>query len=240
MPNRAFHAVLALVVLAGSASAGDFSFTPAFTSADFEQLAESLGDAIAFPNLRSAAPSGVLGFEVIAVAGGPRVDSASHWWRNAVDGSTVGGTLLGGHLVVRKGLPAGLDLGVQIGQVKGERFWGGELRWALLAGGLVGPSLALRGSYSRLDNAPFDLEVAEVQAVVSKSLALVTPYAAVGVEGVRGSAVFGDPIARRRSVRKERLSAAAGLRLNLLPFHVVGELRRGYHVGYFVGVGLGL
>ncbi|MFH1177383.1 MAG: hypothetical protein V1750_08245 [Acidobacteriota bacterium] len=240
MGKRLIVACTLLVLLAMPVGAAEFRFDAAFTPGDFETLAEAVADVIVFPNMGPAAPGGVLGFEALAVAGAGQVDTKSHWWRHGVAGSAAGGLLLGPRLVARKGLPARLDLGAQAGKMLGEEFIGAELRWAILDGGMISPAVALRASYSRLSGAPFDLEVAEAQLVISKGMPLLTPYAAVGYRGVEASAFFGDPAPRDHRVRAERVTGAAGFRLSLLPFKLVAEARQGARMSYFVGIGAGL
>ncbi len=83
-----------LVLIAGLAHAGGFSFGPQFTENDLKGLAEAIGDVVTFPNLGTAAATGLTGFEVLATAGGPQVDTGSRWW-HYVDARTVGGVLYG-------------------------------------------------------------------------------------------------------------------------------------------------
>jgi hypothetical protein len=239
---RRVAAVLAVAVLSAvSARAAGIHFDPTFTSATLGDLADGLGDVLTFPNLGPAAPTGITGFEVLVAAGGPQVDTHAHWW-HAVDGTTVGGVFYGQRVIVRKGLPAHLDVGVQVGQVLGERFWGGEVRWAFLEGGAVSPAAALRVTYSRLTSAPLDLvEVAEGQVLVSKGFLVVTPYAGVGYRRVFARASFGDPVPVAHSADRSGFTGTVGARVTLLPLlHLVGELRQGADRSLYLGVGVGL
>ena len=242
---KRFAAVLALAVLsAASAHAAGIHFDPTFTTATLGDLADGVGDVLTFPNLGPASPLGLTGFEVIAAAGGPQVDTAAHWW-HAVDGSTVGGVFYGQRVIVRKGLPAHLDLGVQVGQVLGERFWGGEVRWGFLEGGAVSPAAGLRLTYSRLSSAPLDfLEVAEGQILVSKGFLVVTPYAGIGYRRVFARATFSEPMGPagfRQSADRSGFTGTVGARVTLLPLlHLVGELRQGANRSLYLGLGVGL
>ena len=234
--------VILAVLLAGPAGAGGFTFSPAFTPGDFRDLADAFGDAISFPNLGTAAATGVAGFEVLAAAGGPQVDTGAHWWRNGgVDARTFGGALTGYRGIVRKGLPWHLDVGAQVGRVAGERFWGGEARWGIWDAGVLAPAAALRLAYSRLDGSAVALDVTEAQLVVSKGFLVVSPYAAAGFRRTVAQAVFGDPIVMRHRVSAERWTGVVGARFALLPLlHVVAEARRGAATSFFVGAGVGL
>lgn len=230
-----------LVLAAAGPCAADFELGPLFTPADLTELCESVGDALVFPNLGPASATGLSGFEVLAAGGGPRIETSSGWWKHGVNGSTTAGLMAGGRGIVRKGLPLHLDVGAQYGTLLGEKFWGAEARWALLEGGMVEPALAVRGSYSRLEQADvLRVEVAEAQLVLSKGFTLLTPYVAGGYRWVKGRGFFGVPSPRWWETDAERWTAAAGVRLNLLPFRVVGEVRQGLRTSVFAGVGIGL
>ena len=240
--NRAGVALVALVVMAGAARADASSFDPSFTSHDFEALAQALGDAVTFPNLGTAAPGGVTGFQILGAAGGPRVQTDAHWWQYVSHSNTVGGVLVGQRVVVRKGLPHRLDVGAQVGKVFGDQFWGADLRWGLLEGGTLAPAAALRASYSRLASSTLNrLDVAEAQLVVSKGFLIVSPYAAVGYRRVSARAELGGPTPVGHSTTLDHFTAAVGARLGLLPFlHVIGEVRRATGTSVFLGLGVGL
>lgn len=239
--RRVLPLALLAALLAGPAAAGGFSFSTDFTPGDFRDLADAFGDAISFPNLGTAASTGVAGFDVIAAVGGPQVDTGAHWWRSAVDARTFGGVLTGYRGIVRKGLPWHLDVGAQVGRVAGEQFWGGELRWGIWGGGILAPAAALRLAYSRLGGSTVALDVSEAQLVVSKGFAVVSPYAAAGFRRTVAEADFGDPVPSRRQVDAERWTGVVGAKFTLLPLlHVVAEARRGSTTSFFVGAGVGL
>lgn len=239
--RRVLPLVILAALLAGTAGAGGFSFSTGFTPADFGDLADAFGDAISFPNLGTAASTGVAGFDVIAAGGGPQVDTGAHWWRSGVDARTFGGILTGYRGIVRKGLPWHLDVGVQMGRVAGEKFWGGEARWGIWDGGVLAPAAALRVAYSRLDASAVALDVSEAQLVVSKGFLVVSPYAAAGYRRTVARADFGDPTPLRHRVEAERWTGVVGARFALLPFfHLLAEARRGSATSFFVGAGVGL
>jgi hypothetical protein len=80
-------------------------------------------------------------------------------------------------------LPAGFDIGLTYAAIPGSniRYTGGELRYAILKGGVASPALAVRGSITRLsgvDQLAFDTRGIDVS--ISKGLALLTPYAGIG------------------------------------------------------------
>jgi hypothetical protein len=238
--KRPCLSLLSLLLAAGLANAGGFSFGASFTQADLQGLVEGIGDVLTFPNLATAVPTGLPGFEAILALGGPQVDTSASWWHE-VDAHTLGGVLYGQRLILRKGLPLNFDVGFQTGQVAGEHFWGGEARWALLAGGTVSPALAVRASYSELSGAPFDCDVAEAQVFISKGFAVVSPYAGLGYRRASARATFGEPNATSHSAESTRSTLTIGARVTLFPLvRLVGEVRKASESSFFFGLGVGL
>jgi len=234
--------LVVLALSAGLAHAGNFGLGQGFTQADLDSITEALGDVVSFPNLATATPGGVTGFQILGAAGGPEVHTSTHWWQYVSHANTVGGVLFGQRVIVRKGLPFNLDFGVQVGKVFGNQFWGADARWAFVESGALSPAMALRVTYSRLSSSLLDrLEVAEGQLVVSTGFPLVSPYGAIGYRRASGRASFGDPVPLAYSSTTSGVTATVGARLGLLPFlQVIGEVRRTTTTCVFVGAGVGL
>ncbi len=236
-------ALLVVAVLStGLAHAGDTRFDASFTPGDLAALTEAVGDAVAFPNLSTASPGGLAGFQLLGAAGGPDIDRGAHWWSYVPHTNTVGGVLLGQRVIARKGLPFNLDVGVQAGRVLGSGFWGADVRWAFVESGVLSPAVALRASYSRLDASFLDrFEVGEAQLVLSKGFVLLSPYGALGYRRAHAAATFGAPQPSGHTADVSGVTAVVGAKLTLLPFlHVFGEVRRTTRTCVFVGAGVGL
>jgi hypothetical protein len=234
--------VLLLVVglSGGQAAGGQLRLGENLSEEEFASLADALGDAIAFPLLSIAAPLGALGFEAVASAGGPMASSSAGWWRNGVEGSPTLGVMPGRRLVVRKGLPARMGVGFQAGQVLDQSFWGVEGRWTLLEGGILVPSVTVRGSHSRLVSSPVGVEVSEIGLSVSKGLVLVTPYAGVSYRWTRAEGAWGTESLLLAHHRSERVVVNVGARVALGPAFVVAEGFQGSRRGILVGIGVRL
>lgn len=237
---RRLSAMVAVLAMAGAAHAGEFRLDPSITPVELLDLTEAVADVITLPNVGPAEPGGVTGFDVLAVAGGPQVDTDDSWWVNGVNGDTTAGVFYGTRIVARKGLPGNVDVGAQVGKVLGEQFWGADVKWAFFPGGAISPALALRASYSKMAGDPVEVEVAEVQAVISKGFAMLTPYAALGYRRVEGSAELDDGGLVTVTMDKERITGAVGIRLSIVPLRLVAEVRQGWERGAFIGLGVGL
>lgn len=235
------RAWLLLLCFASSGFAGGFAFDPRFTPHDLSHLGEAMALLLAFPNLTTAAPSGIAGFEMMGVASGLPVHSRERWYRYAVDANRTLGLLPVFRLVARKGLPWNLDVGVQYGKFADEPFWGGEIRWSLYEGGVILPAVALSGSYSGLSTGAVDFRVGELKLVVSKGFLVLAPYAGVGVRRQEIEAFFGDPSPSWHKADGDRVVVLAGVVVHPLPLlRVVAEAQRGAFTSYFVAVGVGL
>ncbi|HEX9395315.1 MAG TPA: hypothetical protein VF943_01120 [Burkholderiales bacterium] len=178
---------LAASLVSLSAVAGDVNVGNLTTQGEFRQLTEDLGAALSYKPLTPAAPLGVTGFDVgLAVTVTQLKNGAVLSKAGAGDHSN----LVVPTLRVNKGLPFDIDVGAMYAAVPGTdiRMWGGELRYALIAGNAALPAVGLRGSYTRLagvSNLDFDTKGLDLS--VSKGFAFFTPYAGVGRVWVSGT-----------------------------------------------------
>jgi hypothetical protein len=100
------------------------------------------------------------------------------------------GVLAWGRFNLRKGLPFGFDLGMNIGYLANTSYWtlGAEVRWSLFEGFRDGvgwiPDLAVRGSVQTLiGDGEFNMTVPAVDIILSEPFVIansieVTPYVA--------------------------------------------------------------
>lgn len=232
---------LAFFLTAGTLFAGEISFSPDFTSAHLRQLAQALGDALAFPNLTSARASGLLGFEIMGVLGGTQVSEGESWRRNSRGLGNTLGLLAAPRILLRKGLPGRVDIGLQVGELAGERFFGGEARWALFQGNVALPAAAVVASFTRLDHEVLNFRLAELKFLISKGFLVLTPFAGVGVQRYKAEALFGKTVPSWHEAKSEGAVGFAGMVVRPLPaFRIVVEAKKGFSTSYFVGFGVGL
>lgn len=230
-----------LLCLSTAAAAAELRLSPQLSPAELATLAEVLADVLAFPNLTTAQPSGLAGFEVMVAAGGVTVDEDQGWYAHAFRGGPTLGFLPSSRLVARKGLPRKIDVGLELGQFAGQRFWGGEVRWSLYPGGTLLPALAAVASYDRFDHPVVQLRVGEVKLVVSKGFLVAAPYLGVGWRRQETEARFGEPVARWQGVEGVRGVFYAGAVVHPLPLlRLVAEVRQGFRTSYFLALGVGL
>ncbi len=232
-------AMMVLVLAAAPLPAGDIDLQPGLTEAQFERFVGVMGESIAMPT-GPWKGMGVPGFEVVLVGAWVEADSNTPWWRNTMPGT---GDEMGGKtsyaLLGRVGLPWGIDLGGQVGEVAGETFWSAEIRKELVNGEGLKPAVGLRGTYASLGG-PADVSVYGLDLGISKRFLLFEPFGSVGYRWAEGRASWGDPVSTEHSVDAGDVVFSAGvdLALPLLRFRL--EARQGAETAVFFGVGLRL
>jgi hypothetical protein len=124
---------------------------------------------------------GISGFDV-----GIEATATKLQHKDVLDQVTSGNapsTLVIPKIHLHKGLPGGFDLGASYAAVPGTNIslWGAELRYAILEGGLLRPTVSVRGSLSRMQGVDqLGLSTRGLDISIAKGFALVTPYAGLG------------------------------------------------------------
>jgi hypothetical protein len=148
---------------------------------EFRLLSEDLGAALSFHAQIPSEALGITGFDLGVGVTATKMENAAIL--QSVTSDDADATLYVPTLRLHKGLPAGFDLGLTYASVPGSniRYTGGELRYAILQGGVASPALAVRGSLTKLsgvDQLAFSTRGIDVS--ISKGFAFLTPYAGVG------------------------------------------------------------
>ncbi|MFZ2542409.1 MAG: hypothetical protein WAW75_11650 [Gallionella sp.] len=154
---------------------------------EFKLFSEDLGAALSYKAVTPAEPLGVTGFDLGLEVTATEMKNSSLWIQAA--GSTRS-TLPVPKLHLHKGLPLNFDVGVFYSSVPSTniKLYGGELRYAILEGGVAEPAVAIRGSLTKLtgvDQLSFNTKGMDVS--ISKGFAMFTPYAGVGTVWVEST-----------------------------------------------------
>lgn len=183
---------LALGLLAPAAvwaSSFDLNSLQNLNQGEFRQLSQDLGATLSYKPLEPADPLGIAGIDLgVAVSLTPLANVGAV--REAVGGSTPYNTLPVPSVRVEKGLPANVDFGVMYSRIPSSNvnLWGGELKWAVLPGGIALPAVALRGSVTRVDGvSQLTFESYGADLMISKGFLNVTPYGGLGMVWTRSS-----------------------------------------------------
>lgn len=147
----------------------------------FRDISEDLGSALSYKPITPAASLGVTGFDLGIEATMTDMKKSSRAWA-AASGSTVS-NLYVPKLHFAKGLPFNIDIAAFMSKslTTNISLFGGELRYAIVEGGIATPTVAIRGSYTRLSGVnqlAFDTRGLDVS--ISKGFAMLSPYAGVG------------------------------------------------------------
>jgi len=182
-------AVLLLVAVAVPAMAKTEITLPAgYGQQEFKDLSRDLGLAISYVPLAPAEPLGNVlpgfdaGVEVTAV----QLDTNQTYWKavEAVSGDKIPSTLPFPKLHIQVGLPViPIDLGFVYSTVPTTniKYMGGEIKYAIIKGGVVWPALAVRGAYTKLSGVEdLDISTKSLDLSISKGFLMFTPYAGYG------------------------------------------------------------
>jgi len=238
-PGKITRPLLLAAFLSGSlfasfAAADSLDQLQALGQSEFRKLSENVAAATHYKALAPAEPLGLLGFDLAVELSSTDIDSA------LFDQASAGGYSLGSFLLPRlhlhKGLPFNIDLGASISAIPDTDFRviGAEVRYAILAGGVVTPALAVRLTHSRISGVDqFDLNSTGAEISISKGFAMFTPYAGAGV--IRSNSNPNVGVLLKESFSQKKVYA--GLNLNL-GFNLGFEIdRTGEYTSYSAKAG---
>ena len=188
MSAFALLAVLLVASLPSRAGGSDIALPAGFGQATFNTLVEELGTAVAYNSVAPAESMGITGFDIGVVIGSVDLDATV--WDPVVSDNSAPSSLIVPKLIVRKGLPFGVDLGVSYVSIPDSNvtIMGGEIRKSLLEGSTVMPAISLSlhtSSLSGVDD--LDISTYGIDVGISKGFAMFTPYASVGLIWLDGS-----------------------------------------------------
>ncbi len=151
----------------------------ALSQPEFRLLSEDLGAALSYKPLTPTTPLGLTGFDVGIAVTDTKLENSAVFAKAGADISNAAVP----SLRVHKGLPFGIDVGVMVGAVPSTniKLYGGELRYAIVAGGTAMPAIGVRGSYTKLTGVDqLDFDTKGLDLSISKGFLMFTPYAGVG------------------------------------------------------------
>ena len=229
--------LVATMLLAGPAWGQQIERLDLLTQEDFRLLSEDLGAAFSYRPQTPTEPLGITGFDIGIAVTAAKIQHQDILQKASSD--TADATLVIPTLRVHKGLPFGFDIGAMYASVPGSniKYYGGELRYAIVEGGVAMPAIGLRGSVSKLggvdqlamDTRGFDLSI-------SKGFAFITPYAGIGRVRIN-SDPKGVPALQSESVSLGKAFVGLGVKLALLNFNLEAD-KTGDVKAYSVKIGL--
>jgi hypothetical protein len=148
---------------------------------EFRLLSEDLGGALSYRPQTPTEPLGITGFDIGVGLTLARINNVALLERVTSDSASE--TIPVPTLRIHKGLPLGFDVGLSYAAIPGSNleYIGGELRYALLLGGIAAPAIGVRGSLTKLRGVDqLELDTRGLDISISKGFAVLTPYAGVG------------------------------------------------------------
>jgi hypothetical protein len=230
-------ALCLLILAAAPAWAQKIDRLQALGQQEFRQVSEDLGGALSYRPLTPTEPLGIIGWDFGVAVTGVKLHSPESLRRATSD--SVPSTLPVPTLRLNKGLPAGFDIGVLYSQIPGSdiKFYGGELRYAILKGGITAPAVGVRGSFTKLSGVDqLDLNTRGLDLSISKGFAFFTPYAGVGKVWVKSDPHVGSFL-HSEDFSLNKLFIGAGMKWLALNINLEAD-RTGPVNGYSIKVGL--
>lgn len=228
--RKLFLMFFLLTVFVGKSFAiDDIKFSAGMTQDLFKKFSEELGVALSYKPVSPAEPYGITGFDLGVELSAVKIDDK--YWNNAVKNLDAPSYLFVPKIHAIKGLPFGIDIGAVYSQIPGSniKYFGGELKYAVIQGGAVLPAVAVRGTYSQLSGVDeLDLKTYGAEASISKGFGIgvkITPYAGAGINYFK-STPKGNT-ATLLGLKEETFSKPkvyVGARLNILLLSVTGEV----------------
>ncbi|TMH91320.1 MAG: hypothetical protein E6H42_10665 [Betaproteobacteria bacterium] len=171
--------VVSLLAVSLPTVASNIDNLQALSQPEFRLLSEDLGAALSYKPLTPTTPLGLTGFDVGIAVTDTKLENSAVFAKAGADISNAAVP----SLRVHKGLPFGIDVGVMVGAVPSTniKLYGGELRYAIVAGGTAMPAIGVRGSYTKLTGVDqLDFDTKGLDLSISKGFLMFTPYAGVG------------------------------------------------------------
>ncbi len=187
--------------------------TAGFTQSDFKVFSEDMGAALSYKPITPPTPLGITGFDV-----GLEVTSTKMRNFDTATGGTTNNLVIP-KLHVYKGLPLNFDVGAFYSSVPTTniKFYGGELRYAVLEGGVALPAVGIRGAVTKLSGvSALSLSTKSLDVSISKGFAMFTPYAGLGTVWVDSTPDTAATGLTKESFRQNKIFVGGNLNLGLM------------------------
>lgn len=184
-------ALICTLGIAQPAMAANLTTLGNLVQPEFRTLSEDLGAALSYKPLTPAAPMGTTGFDMGIEVTQTDMSKSAAAWSKATGNSSPISKLYIPKLHFDKGLPFGIDIAAFYSKIPTTNIslYGGELRYAILDGGLAQPAIAIRGSFTKLSGvSQLSLDTKALDLSISKGFAMFSPYAGIGQVWVNSTA----------------------------------------------------
>jgi len=218
--------LLASAGIAAPAWAANINTVNSLAQPQFKLLTEDLGGALSYKPLIPSTTLGITGFDIGIEATATKLKNPDVL-ATASSGSSVS-TVVVPKIALHKGLPFGFDIGAFYSSVPTTniKLVGGEVRYALIDGGLISPTLSLRASYTKLtgvDQLDFDTKGLDIS--IAKGITFVTPYVGVGKVWATGTPknLPAPAVLNEEKVALTKVFAGVNFNFGLMNFAIEGD-----------------
>ncbi|MGH8641704.1 MAG: hypothetical protein ACRET6_08325 [Burkholderiales bacterium] len=173
--------LLAGLLATGSASGQNVDNLFLLNQGQFRLLSEDLGGAFSYHPQTPAEPLGFPGLDIGVAVTGAKLKNREI--AELASSESVESTILIPTVRANVGLPLRFDVGAMYAWVPDSdiRYYGGELRFAILRGDAATPAIGLRGSFTKVTGVDqLDLDTRGLDLSISKGFGPLTPYAGFG------------------------------------------------------------
>ena len=213
-----------------AASAADFTVLGLIGPTNFRLLSEDFGSALSYKPVTPATPLGITGFDIGVEATSTDISKSANALTAATGGSITATRLIVPKLHVAKGLPFGIDIAAFISSVPSTniKLVGGELRYAIIGGGIALPAVAVRAAMTTMTGVDeLDFNTRSLDISVSKGFLFFTPYAGVGQVWVNSTPKGTASSLAAESFTQSKVFVGANLNLGLTNFALEGDTTGG-------------
>jgi hypothetical protein len=223
----------------------DIEFTPGITQEQFETFSRLVAQGIYATPVDPARARGLLGFDIGVAATAIPVETDALYWQNSVNQDfTVSDHVLVPRIVASKGLKVA-TISAMYSQVPDSEIsvLGAALDVPIIDGGVLKPTLAIRGSYATVQGVDdFGLDTYGAEVFLSKGFGPLTPYGAIGIARSDSRGNINIPTAAPVVLQDEATTnrITIGLKLSLFIPKIVVEATQGEERSYAAKVSFGL
>jgi opacity protein-like surface antigen len=213
---------------------------PDAPEADFREFNRRFALAAYHYPRHGAAALGLVGFDIYVDAA---VDPGfgDEDFAGVLDDDLTGDLLAVARVGARKGLPAGINIGVSYGRALETDIdlVSADVQWSILKGGVLEPALSLRVTGTRsMGSDVYDLDQYGAEILFSKGFTVLTPYVGAGV--VRSEGSLESSLGRTFEDSQTRGVLYGGITLNLLLPKITVEVEKADVVQGAVRVAFGI
>ena len=189
------------------------------TQPEFKLFSEDLGSALSYKPVTPPAPLGVTGFELGLEVTSTKMQNSA-LWSKATNGGSALNSMIVPKLHVFKGLPLNIDVGAFYSAIPSTniKLYGGELRYAILEGGVALPAVGIRGAFTKLSGvSQLAFNTKSLDVSISKGFAIFTPYAGLGTVWVDSTPDAATTLTKE-SFRQNKIFAGGNLNFGFVNF----------------------